>query len=90
MRIIGYDSDSVNHNFKGTTEKRKKRRIKNRKRRVSKTLRKKIFDRDGNKCINCGSINNLTIDHIVPIRKGGVSVESNLQTMCFNCNQNNG
>lgn len=68
----------------------KKQRVKNRKRRVSKTARQAIFDRDGNKCVKCGSTEQLTIDHIIPIRKGGISTESNMQTMCFNCNQNKG
>ena len=73
-----------------TPESRKKQRIKNRKRRVSKTLRQLIFERDGDKCVKCGSDEQLTIDHIVPIRKGGISIESNMQTLCFNCNQNKG
>lgn len=73
-----------------TPESRKKQRIKNRKRRVSKTLRQRVYDRDGNMCVKCGCKDNLTIDHITPIRNGGISVESNMQTMCFNCNQNKG
>lgn len=76
--------------FKGTPEKRKKQRIKNRKRRISKTLRNKIYERDGYKCVKCGSGENLTIDHIVPILKGGISIESNIQTLCFKCNQQKG
>jgi 5-methylcytosine-specific restriction endonuclease McrA len=76
--------------YKGTPEKRKKQRIKNRKRRISKTLRNKIYERDGYKCVKCGSGENLTIDHIVPILKGGVSIESNIQTLCFKCNQQKG
>lgn len=94
MKIIGYSSDAYdhyNHNpFKGTAEKRKKQRIKNRKRRIGKQLKQKIFDRDGHKCVSCGDTESLTLDHITPIRNGGTTIESNLQVMCFNCNAKKG
>lgn len=45
-----------------------------------------IFKRDGNKCLRCGSLIKLTIDHIVPISKGGENKISNLQTLCKSCN----
>ena len=55
--------------------------------KVSNKLRFYIFNRDGNKCKNCGNIYNLEIDHIIPISKGGKSVEENLQTLCCFCNK---
>ena len=39
------------------------------------------------KCVNCGSIYALEIDHIKPFSQGGLSKESNLQILCRNCNQ---
>ena len=53
---------------------------------VKKTRKCKIFDRDGNKCINCGSTVDLTIDHIIPKCAGGTNAIDNLQTLCLRCN----
>lgn len=60
--------------------------------KVSNKLRFKIYERDGNKCCKCGAKdkNNLEIDHIKPISKGGKSTEDNLQTLCHNCNKAKG
>jgi 5-methylcytosine-specific restriction endonuclease McrA len=43
--------------------------------------------RDGNRCLRCGTAKNLTIDHVIPLCKGGSSNQANLQTLCFSCNQ---
>lgn len=58
--------------------------------KVSNKMRFEIFERDGYRCKNCGSRNNLEIDHIIPISKGGKSTYDNLQTLCHNCNYNKG
>lgn len=57
---------------------------------VSNKLRFAIFNRDGNRCCKCGSRDNLEIDHIIPISKGGKSVPNNLQTLCHDCNYQKG
>ncbi len=51
-----------------------------------KALASSIFERDGHRCVACGSLDNLTLDHIVPISKGGSDTEDNLQTLCKSCN----
>jgi len=56
-------------------------------RRIGSQLRIRIYDRDNNKCLRCGSKENLTIDHIVPVSMGGVKEKFNLQTLCKHCNQ---
>lgn len=53
-------------------------------------LRKRIFDRDGNACLECGATENLTIDHIRPVVLGGDDADSNLQTLCKLCNSRKG
>ena len=49
-------------------------------------IREFIFKRDGYKCLKCGNINKLQIDHINPISRGGENKLSNLQTLCNSCN----
>lgn len=57
---------------------------------VSEKLRNKVFNRDGNRCLKCGSQLNLSIDHIVPFSRGGGTTEANLQTLCLSCNISKG
>lgn len=59
-------------------------------------LRNFIKQRDNYTCRNCGlGIKNeqnllLEIDHILPISKGGKTIENNLQTLCWKCNRTKG
>jgi len=57
---------------------------------ISEKLRNKIFGRDGNKCVKCGSQTNLQVDHIIPFVAGGMTIKSNLQTLCRKCNISKG
>ena len=49
-------------------------------------LRSIVFDRDDNTCVYCGSIDDLTCDHIVPLMAGGGNELDNLATACRPCN----
>lgn len=51
-----------------------------------KVNRKRIYQRDHNKCGYCGSTRNLTIDHIIPKSRGGDNSWLNLVTCCHSCN----
>ncbi|MDU1203160.1 MAG: HNH endonuclease signature motif containing protein [Clostridiales bacterium] len=59
-------------------------------------LREKIKERDGYTCQICGLSNKdepnllLEIDHIIPLSKGGMTTEGNLQTLCWRCNRSKG
>lgn len=57
---------------------------------VTRTQRQRIYERDQFKCRRCGSTDNLSIDHVLPISKGGDSSDSNLQVLCFPCNHRKG
>lgn len=63
---------------------------------MTTTLREKIKARDGYACRHCKiSIKDepnllLEIDHIIPISKGGMTNEDNLQTLCWRCNRKKG
>lgn len=60
---------------------------------MTKKLREFIKKRDNFTCCNCGNSTYLEpnllleIDHIVPVSKGGCTVEENLQTLCWKCNR---
>ena len=60
---------------------------------MTKKLREFIKNRDNFTCCNCGNSTHiepnllLEIDHIIPVTKGGCTVEDNLQTLCWKCNR---
>jgi len=54
--------------------------------KISEEERNNIFDRDNWKCVLCGDIKDLQIDHIIPFSKGGTTEDNNLQTLCKKCN----
>lgn len=63
---------------------------------MTSSLRQKIKERDGFTCKQCGASLDqephllLEIDHIVPVSKGGLTTEDNLQTLCWHCNRSKG
>lgn len=48
--------------------------------------RNRIYKRDGNECVYCGSKKDLTLDHVIPKSRGGNNEWTNLVTSCFKCN----
>lgn len=63
---------------------------------MTSKLREHIKERDNFTCRICGlSVEQephllLEIDHIVPVSKGGLTTEDNLQTLCWRCNRSKG
>jgi len=52
-------------------------------------LTEKLLNAYGKKCKYCSTIlkyNTMVMDHIVPIKKGGPSISSNLHFICKRCN----
>lgn len=45
-----------------------------------------LADSYGERCANCGDRENLVVDHIMSIAKGGLSEPANLQLLCATCN----
>jgi 5-methylcytosine-specific restriction endonuclease McrA len=60
----------------------------------SRRRRKRVLiRRHGPKCVRCGvtfPVGALTLDHIVPVSKGGANALTNLQLLCEPCNQEKG
>jgi 5-methylcytosine-specific restriction endonuclease McrA len=57
---------------------------------IPKSVREFVLKRDNFTCKSCRKNCNevkLTIDHIIPLSKGGSNDISNLQTLCLFCNQ---
>jgi 5-methylcytosine-specific restriction endonuclease McrA len=51
-----------------------------------KVNRTRIFRRDNEECVYCGSTKQLTLDHVIPRSRGGSNSWDNLVTCCHNCN----
>jgi hypothetical protein len=54
---------------------------------ISDEVKMFVWNRDGGKCVNCGSEENLEYDHIIPISKGGSNTARNIQILCEKCNR---
>ena len=53
-------------------------------------IRAAVFASQINICARCGSTNNLTIDHVEPMRMGGTNSVDNFQILCMDCNRQKG
>ncbi|MCP5006227.1 MAG: HNH endonuclease [Planctomycetes bacterium] len=59
--------------------------------RITKGKRSVCYTRDHHRCVRCGSTEQLSIDHIIPLVKGGSYTDiRNMQTMCTTCNKGKG
>ncbi len=51
----------------------------------NRDMRKKLLN-EHSSCVVCNTREKLTIDHILPITKGGKNEENNIQVLCMKCN----
>jgi 5-methylcytosine-specific restriction endonuclease McrA len=49
-----------------------------------------VFERDGGRCVECGSGFDIQYDHVIPLALGGANTVQNLQILCAPCNQAKG
>jgi len=62
-------------------------------RNIPRDILIRVIRRDNSMCQKCSKIlleRDIEIDHIIPLSKGGHTVESNLQVLCFDCNRAKG
>ena len=53
-------------------------------------LKARLVERDGATCMDCGSLERLTIDHIQPLAEWGTNDIENLRLLCHSCNTSRG
>jgi len=58
--------------------------------RLTNAAMSEVWIRDGGKCVDCGSIEDLEFDHVIPFSKGGSSTPENLRILCRQCNRKRG
>lgn len=56
------------------------------KRKIKPKLRRHILHLFQKRCIYCGSNSNLTIEHLIPVSRGGMGKRENLAVSCQSCN----
>ena len=78
LERIGFETTTVKYHAK------------NQRQLMTPELRRRIMERDNYTCQVCGKYMpdevGLHIDHIIPVSRGGKTVESNLQVLCSKCN----
>ena len=53
---------------------------------LGQELLRQAIDRDGPVCVYCAATKDLTIDHVVPISRGGTNHKDNIKVCCLPCN----
>jgi len=94
-KIISINDKNINISFLDEQYKKKKKqqskeRIEGSKYISKSEVRNIIFELYGKLCLRCGSLNNISIDHIVPVSVGGLNIIDNLQPLCKKCNSSKG
>ena len=58
-----------------------------RRERIPAEVRVFVWERDGGRCVQCGSDVELQFDHVIPVAKGGGNAPENIQILCGDCNR---
>lgn len=54
--------------------------------RITREKWEQICARFNNECVYCGTGENITIEHLVPVSRGGTNASDNLAPACHSCN----
>lgn len=55
---------------------------------IPPNIKKVVWERDGHRCIFCGSSQAMPNAHVISRAKGGLGVEENIVTACYQCHFN--
>ena len=78
--------DSVRRN----SSKRRAQKIVTTVEDISKQSVSNLFESVNGRCVYCGAKADLTLDHVVPLSRGGTHTLENLVGACFSCNSSKG
>lgn len=53
---------------------------------IPQHIKTAVWQRDGGRCVQCGSNQYLEFDHIIPVARGGAHSIENVQVLCRGCN----
>jgi hypothetical protein len=59
-------------------------------RHIPARLRRAVLQRDEGRCGKCGSLEHPEVDHVIPVARGGLTLEENLQVLCGAHNRSKG
>ena len=57
---------------------------------IPREVRLAVFERDGGRCVECGSGFEIQYDHVIPVALGGAGTVENVQILCAPCNRAKG
>lgn len=60
--------------------------VKPRREAIPRLVQREVWQRDGGRCVECGTKARLCFDHIVPFSLGGSNTVRNIQLLCEDCN----
>lgn len=89
----GEDTATTSYNDKlKETQRNKQKRLKNKRREFvnNRSLRDEVLKEGGFTCHYCGVFGANTIDHLIPLSRGGNNSRSNLVVACEECNMTKG
>ena len=55
---------------------------------ISMSVKQKVWERDGGRCVVCGSTIAMPNAHYIPRSKGGLGIEENIVTLCTSITPN--
>ena len=54
---------------------------------IPQGVKKRVWERDGQRCIICGSHEAMPNSHFIRRSQGGLGIEENIVTMCMTCHR---
>jgi CRISPR/Cas system Type II protein with McrA/HNH and RuvC-like nuclease domain len=92
LLFLGYSIIKDIKNYSTSSEEVKEYEINlgdntQRSKHIPQNVKDDVWNRDGGKCVQCGTNENLEFDHIIPHSKGGANTYRNVQLLCESCNR---